>query len=232
MEAGSIVILVIWLAISLASSVSKKKKQEQKRQAAAAAMQQDAAAEAPKASVARERSRTARKVADDRFPELTNVQSSAAQDDRFPDLKPRAKQAQKKPVGQTIMQSSMDFSAEGSAFGGSLEGTAAERKTLYSQIDADIGKNAPHVVKPATESMHAHMESSMTGIQGDCAPETRHNANAPDAPDAPTAPDTTQAYVIPAAWRAKERVFAFDRASIVQGFLYGEVLGKPKALRR
>lgn len=225
MSGSLIVMLLVVVGINLISNAQKQKQreqkqreqkqQEQKRRSAAGTQQAEAEARPVR--------RAPRRPIDDIFPELSNIERTKPRDDRFPDLPPKT--AKGGGSAKTSPQKRAFSDTEGSALGGSLEGTAMERAALYSELQADVGKTPAHIVKPLTESSHRHMESSLEGVQAECAPEAEL------APAAPLAPDASQAYVIPAARGISGRMFAFDRASVTQGFLYGEILGKPKALR-
>lgn len=73
-----------------------------------------------------------------------------------------------------------------------------------------------HVVTPSFYSGHAHEEGSLLSEEARCT-----------AVEVRKAPQET-AKTEPAVQEPK---LAFDAQSVVQGFLYGEILGKPKALR-
>ena len=117
--------------------------------------------------------------------------------------------------GSVSLESQPVLSGEGrGAFRGSLEGTSSEGMRMEGLSPSAEG-GAPHVVAPFTESRHSHTESSMTG-DTPCPPERR--AAAPAAPQ--MEPSLRTAYGL-----------SFDRQSLVAGFLYGEILNRPKALR-
>lgn len=97
---------------------------------------------------------------------------------------------------------------------------AAQRKPLQQQVrPADT--TLTHVVKPMTESSHAHTESSMGGGQ-ECP--------------APVSPVPTVKKAAPVCAESEPRIalpkLGFTRDELVKGMLYAEILGKPKALRR
>lgn len=101
-------------------------------------------------------------------------------------------------------------SGEGVGMGGSLGGArprqAADRRSR-------------HVVQPFTEGKHQHTESSMTGAMA-CPPvrESRRS----EAKAAATVPAYSQT--------VGQYNLSFDRNSLIAGFLYGEILGKPRSL--
>ncbi len=199
MSGSFILFLILMVGVNLLSQSQKKKQKEaQRRQAAQqAAASMDAAPAAPKPR---------------KMPALPK-------DDRFPELSPResrpspGKPADAGAQGRGRSGSMRAASLEGIGSGGSLKG-APETK-LH------------HTVKPFTESAHAHVESSITGISADCPPDALQGAEVSAA-----AAGANEAYSIRTADNADARRFAFDQGSIRQGFLYGELLGRPKALRR
>ena len=73
-----------------------------------------------------------------------------------------------------------------------------------------------HVVTSTLEGGHTHTESSMTGEE-DCPPPL---ANVPKAQQTSEAPAT------------QEGLLSFQPNGVLQGVLYAEILGKPKALQR
>lgn len=81
---------------------------------------------------------------------------------------------------------------------------------------AEPHAHSRHVVAPSFYSGHAHEEGSLLSDEARCA-----------AVEVRRAPQET-AKKEPALQEPK---LAFDAQSVVQGFLYGEILGKPKALR-
>lgn len=107
----------------------------------------------------------------------------------------------------------------------------ARRRAMQQKLAAQQAKQAPpvqqrrqapiqttltHVVKPVTESAHAHTESSMGGGEH--------------------CPPAVQTATIPAPTASEARVYlpklGFTRDEVVKGILYAEILGKPKALRK
>ena len=76
-----------------------------------------------------------------------------------------------------------------------------------------------HVVKPLTESSHRHVESSMIGVQ-ECHEPPEFQMKERDA----------------YAQEKERELFPygldFGKDAVLQGVLYAEILGKPKALRK
>ncbi len=76
--------------------------------------------------------------------------------------------------------------------------------------------HTPHVVAPSFYSGHAHEEGSLLSQEAHCV--------GVEVRKAPQEAEKKEPAV-------QEPKLAFDAQSVVQGFLYGEMLGKPKALR-
>lgn len=101
---------------------------------------------------------------------------------------------------------------------GSLEYISTEGMSLDKSPRKRGGAVRPslkHVVEPVTESRHSHTESSMYGSAMDCEEEYNEQKDA----YGDTANNT--AYSVDMS----------DRDAVIQGVLYSEILGKPKALR-
>lgn len=240
MSGGVILLLIIVVVSRLVLADQQKKKQEARRRA-----QQAQQAQQPQPQPQRQRPR----AVDIRFPDLDAAGTAPRPvDARFPELD-REDVAPRPPRPKWDGNMARDSaegagggslagaSEEGSSFGGSLAGDSTEGSTFGGSLSTGAGKGgmrtAPiqssmrqsprHVVKSMTQSEHLHTESSLTGIAPDCEEDARVMAA-----DAQTLSDET-AYNI--AGEAARRQFAFDAHSVVQGFLYGEILGKPKAMR-
>lgn len=101
-------------------------------------------------------------------------------------------------------------SAEGVGMGGSLGGLRPKPQA---------NRRSRHVVQPFTEGNHRHTESSLTGAVA-CPPvrESRRS----EAKAAATVPAYSQT--------VGQYNLSFDRNSLIAGFLYGEILGKPRSL--
>lgn len=136
--------------------------------------------------------------------------SRAAADERFPDLSSAKTYAAKKA----------EYSQKRSAASGSMSTASTEGMSFGGSFKPAPQAVLSHTVQPMTESTHSHTESSITGIEDACTPQG----------DAAVMP--SEAYVIKDPSSIPCRHFPFDRGSLRQGFLYGEILSKPKALRR
>ena len=105
---------------------------------------------------------------------------------------------------------------------GSMEYESTEGLGSTEGRARPVSVSIRHVVKPMTESDHSHVESSATGIEEDCY----------DAFDEPTAPTREKdAYAIGGERRSLPYGLAFNKNAAVQGLLYAEILGQPKARR-
>ncbi|MBE5784841.1 MAG: hypothetical protein E7330_03490 [Clostridiales bacterium] len=123
--------------------------------------------------------------------------------------------------GRAASFEGMSVSGEGmSAPGAYMSGVKRREVKAPSTTVPGTAKAAKHVVKPLTESVHSHVESSIAGIEKDChVPED-------------TAPMEEDAYRIEEAAGPAGISLAFDRNAAVQGLLYAEILGKPRAMRK
>lgn len=86
-----------------------------------------------------------------------------------------------------------------------------EGQAVYAPVQVT---SDDHIVRPLTESAHAHMETSATGIQ-ECGPDDgEHTADGAAAPPRPHVK------------------LALDKDSLAAAVIYTEILGKPRALAR
>ena len=100
-------------------------------------------------------------------------------------------------------------SAEGVGMGGSLGGARPRQAA---------NRRSRHVVQPFTEGNHQHTESSLTGAVA-CPPSAGKGLDVKDIPAFSTSSKPVGQYNL-----------SFDRNSLIAGFLYGEILGKPRSL--
>lgn len=107
-----------------------------------------------------------------------------------------------------------------SAAGAYMPGEKRREITAPTVTVPGMAKAARHVVKPLTESAHGHVESSISGVDASC-----------HTPDDPIL-EEEDAYRISEGTAAPQFSLAFDRNATVQGLLYAEILGKPRALRK
>ena len=80
----------------------------------------------------------------------------------------------------------------------------------------ELAHTQRHTLAPSHKTGHAHQETSMTGFEPDCPPITSVFDTAAEAPE-------TAAPGMPA--------FTWQPDAVRDGFIYAEILSKPKALR-
>lgn len=118
---------------------------------------------------------------------------------------------------------SMEYSSSEGMAGSSTEGMASGTgEGVGSDVRnrrAAIKTELRHVVAPMTESSHSHTESSITGGEPPC--EEDYGAPHEGAYELNRMPA-----VLPYGITLK------GRRALIEGVLYSEILGKPKALRR
>lgn len=87
---------------------------------------------------------------------------------------------------------------------------------------------AQHPLEASSLSGHAHMESSITGIQPDCGSVKSMGAGQSGA-EKPAAAAAVQAGSTPPSGNAG---FCWNQNAVLQGIVMAEILGKPKSLRQ
>lgn len=136
------------------------------------------------------------------------------------------------PEGAGMPGSLGSPSGEGVGMGGSLGAPSQEGQSQGGSLGAastegvgfggSLPRSGPaptrmHVVQPFTESNHSHGESSMTGFTP-CPPQKPERFSSDEKKPAPSP--------------ALPYGLAFNRQSALQGLIYAEILGKPKALSK
>lgn len=226
-------LVVLFVIIAVISNLTKKSKEKAaKEKAKRARAQQAQQAKQPQAAQ----------------PHRPAAQQTTMGEDIFPWVTPEPPKATPKPAQPTARQ--QDRPAEGQSVGGSLGGPFTEGRSTQGSMAASsteglgtaegtasgegvgmggsLGGARPrqaadrrsrHVVQPFTEGNHQHTESSMTGAMA-CPPvrESRRS----EAKAAATVPAYSQT--------VGQYNLSFDRNSLIAGFLYGEILGKPRSL--
>lgn len=226
-------LVVLFVIIAVISNLTKKsKKKAAKEKAKRARAQQAQQAQQPQAAQ----------------PHRPAAQQTTMGEDIFPWVTPEPPKATPKPAQPTARQQARP--AEGQSVGGSLGGPFTEGRSTQGSMAASsteglgtaegtasgegvgmggsLGGARPrqaadrrsrHVVQPFTEGNHQHTESSMTGAMA-CPPvrESRRS----EAKAAATVPAYSQT--------VGQYNLSFDRNSLIAGFLYGEILGKPRSL--
>ena len=125
------------------------------------------------------------------------------------------------PVAASIEEGAgTTVSADASMEGMDPTAPGARLRTELGTSLSQIRETTRHALESSALTGHAHEETSMSGAQAECPTDaTRsavHTADAPAGALAPGRPPTLS-WSIPA---------------VRAGFLYAEILGKPKALRR
>lgn len=226
-------LVVLFVIIAVISNLTKKSKEKAaKEKAKRARAQQAQQAQQPQAAQ----------------PHRPAAQQTTMGEDIFPWVTPEPPKATPKPAQPTARQQARP--AEGQSVGGSLDGPFTEGRSTQGSMAASsteglgtaegtasgegvgmggslggarprqaANRRSRHVVQPFTEGNHQHTESSMTGAMA-CPPvrESRRS----EAKAAATVPAYSQT--------VGQYNLSFDRNSLIAGFLYGEILGKPRSL--
>ena len=226
-------LVVLFVIIAVISNLTKnRKKKAAKEKAKRARAQQAQQAQQPRQAQ----------------PQRPAAQQTTMGEDIFPWVTPEPPKATPKPAQPTARQQARP--AEGQSVGGSLGGPFTEGRSTQGSMAASsteglgtaegtasgegvgmggslggarprqaANRRSRHVVQPFTEGNHQHTESSMTGAMA-CPPvrESRRS----EAKAAATVPAYSQT--------VGQYNLSFDRNSLIAGFLYGEILGKPRSL--
>ncbi len=180
-------LIIIIIIVFVLSSVSNSEKKKQ------AALEKREA----------ERRRKAMLEMDAEKREKREIQHGVPTPNVAPSLKPRVSQSS---GGSTIRNTKPD-----PVYDKKPEGAP---NTIHGTMKKAPDNRSRHVVEPSTRSGHAHMETSMTGIE-DCD-EARASEN----------------NVIVIGQIGTELPHFDSKAAIVYGIICSEILAKPKALRR
>jgi len=195
-------IIIIFIVVMIVNAKKQKEEAERRRQRAAQqTFPGQNQAPGPKPPYPPQASQTARPVQQGMPP-----RQAPAGDPRFPEYRqPDRRYAVPVPPAPAVRGAS-----EGGADG---EATASESRqnTLMEPRISTL-----HLVRPATESVHSHEESSMAGIL-ECPPERAGSADEGTSP-------APRHRIFPA--------FHWSGDQLAAGIIYAEILGKPKALRR
>lgn len=97
--------------------------------------------------------------------------------------------------------------------------TDIKGQTAMTQMRETVDITKRHTLSPGGAGSHAHQETSLTGIEADCPPETIDVHAVQQA-----------ASYLPAS--AAATAFHWNANGVRQGLVMAEILGKPKALRR
>lgn len=227
------IIVILAIIFAVVNSVNKKKQAEQKRQAAQR--------QADVRSLEEDEARAAERLRDyqaERQRQQSRQAGTAAPVTRAAAQPGEGQGSAWRCACGTVNRGTARFcTACGKArYGGSMNyassegsGVSGEGSAAPGSLGTPVRQGKPrpaaasvtrHVVKPLTESAHRHVESSLTGIE-DCHEAPERQVQERDA----YATQNTETAQLPYG-------LAFGRDAAVQGMLYAEILGKPKALRR
>lgn len=145
---------------------------------------------------------------DPRFPQLSQQEIAAAQARR------RAEQEAERKRQRAARPAAL---AEGEGTPGMGGRMSAPGTTIESRMEETRGRR--HTLEASSLTGHAHTESSMGGAPEHCPPQTVRVAASVPVHTSPA---------IPAALAR----LSTDHNAVMQAILYGEILGKPKAMRR
>ena len=131
----------------------------------------------------------------------------------------QAKAAQAKPAASAAQPAKPSTRGVDSKWPWPTADERAKGQTAPKQKPAPAYAGTPrytHVVTSTLEGGHTHTESSLTGEE-DCPPTQ------------PAKPELGAEQSAPAA---RGSLLGFDGNSVLQGVLYAQILGKPKAIQR
>lgn len=235
------ILIIIAVVVSLILRVNKNKKaQEEARQKREAALRQAAQTQAqatdprypshtppkpiqPTVAPVVKPSAPVRRAPDPRFFDTDEDEAALAaareaeRQRRLRAERERQRAAARRPQ---LVRSAADDEPEGTARPGSL--TANVSSSMVTTMENTMAttmlnpQGRRHTLEASSATGHAHMETSMTGLQSD--------AECPAEP-------WSEAHGAP-SYTFGTRGLSFDREAVVSGILYSEILGKPKALRR
>lgn len=206
-------IIILIAVISIITSVSKKKKQKQQTEAQRRTAQKVSQMESAQPV------RPVQPTQSARFPGEF-VQQPAA---RPQPVRQQQVTMADLPVRANLTQAEIERRRQ------AVQTQMAERAHLTQQRQGTAfapQSSITHVVKPMTESPHAHTESSMGGGEA-CPPPNMSVASGAATPAAMSVPVLQRQTAALSAISA----LGFSQKELARGILYSEILGKPKALR-
>lgn len=192
-----ILVAIVWVVIGAAGNKKKQQARAEAEKQAAAQRQQPASAAPPQPRPAAPFSPY--------FPDAQRPAPQPARPASQPQ-RPAPTQAMSQPRMQQVPASRMQQ--------GMQEGPASRMQTGPASTLTELKQTQRHTLVPSDRSGHAHQETSMTGFEPDCPPETR-------------------AAAVSAASRAYAGMpaFSWNPNAVLNGMVYAEILSKPKALR-
>lgn len=235
-------IIILFVILSIVSNANKKKKQaeeqaKRKAQQARQAQGPEADPRFPEGGPVPTQTRPVPRRPDPRFPDYDPTEGKQMRMDIPPPIPGHTPgEGEGSPVYETpesraarqAQAARARREAEERARREAARQRASEKKPMAPRMDDRASKRKlestqgrRHVLEASSISGHAHTESSMTGRPAPCPP--------PKA-----APVVAAASPIPehAGVNIGKMRLRFDGDSVAAGLLYGEILGKPKALRR
>lgn len=225
-------LVVLFVIIAVISNLTKKSKEKAaKEKAKRARAQQAQQAKQPQAAQPHRPAAQQTTIGEDIFPWVTPEPPKATPKPAQPTARQQARPAEGQSVGGSLGGPFTEGrSTQGSMAASSTEGLGTAEGTASGEgvgMGGSLGVPRPkpqanrrsrHVVQPFTEGNHQHTESSLTGAVA-CPPSAGKGLDVKDIPAFSTSSKPVGQYNL-----------SFDRNSLIAGFLYGEILGKPRSL--
>lgn len=225
-------LVLLFVIIAVISNLTKnRKKKAAKEKAKRARAQQAQQAQQPQAAQPHRPAAQQTTMGEDIFPWVTPEPPKATPKPAQPTARQQARPAEGQSVGGSLGGPFTEGrSTQGSMAASSTEGMGTAEGTASAEgvgMGGSLGGPRPkpqanrrsrHVVQPFTEGNHQHTESSLTGAVA-CPPSAGKGLDVKDIPAFSTSSKPVGQYNL-----------SFDRNSLIAGFLYGEILGKPRSL--
>ena len=137
-----------------------------------------------------------------------------------PSVRPAAAPSVRPAAASIEEGAGTSVSADASMEGMDPAAPGARLRTELGTSLSQIRETTRHALESSALTGHAHEETSMSGAQPECPTDaTRSAVRAADAPAGALAP-------------GRPLTLSWNVPAVRAGFLYAEILGKPKALRR
>lgn len=224
-------LVVLFVIIAVISNLTKKSKEKAaKEKAKRARAQQAQQAKQPQAAQPHRPAAQQTTIGEDIFPWVTPEPPKSTAKPAKPAVKPTRPAEGQSAGGSLGGPFTEGRSTQGSMAASSTEGLGTAEGTASGEgvgMGGSLGVPRPkpqanrrsrHVVQPFTEGNHQHTESSLTGAVA-CPPSAGKGLDVKDIPAFSTSSKPVGQYNL-----------SFDRNSLIAGFLYGEILGKPRSL--
>ncbi len=217
MESLIPILLICWAVFSFVSRQAQKKKKEEAARVARENAQQASPAPAPALPYYDDRGGRSAQQSGMRQSDRPEggppyYDAPAPRQPRFdpqtgarlaPDARPAARQMQQPPAAR---QAPPPVARQSAAL-------QSRAQSNMSSTLTDIAKTR-HPLEAFDRTGHAHQETSITGVQGECPPEREGKKAAPASAPAPVS------------------AFRWNQNAVLSGLVYAEILSQPKALRR